>query len=225
MPASKREPAARQGPRRILRLLGLPPEGEHRLLALGHHSGGAARRHLIEVVAKRALNARVLQAAVDRAVQKLSVPDAERAALESELQSVESQLARLVEAIAFAEGSPSLVTAIRERETQKVALEARLKARARAGKSVEPFKVREDLKEIASEWRDTIRKRVPKGRAALQQLFRGLRLTPQPGEILIEGHGSIEPVIRAGLPENLASPTGTGCLWYSPIRNRIQLAA
>jgi hypothetical protein len=171
----------------------------------------------------------VLEAAVRRAVQRLSQPtDATDCA--QELANIERELARLAEALAACGGAvPALIEAVQAREAQRQELVAR-RAR-RLVPSLDPDEIVADLRGRLDEWRVLLDDNPSRARTLVKQLIIGrLDLTPNDDEGCYDfrGTGTVLPIIAGTmpggasqrrhelpwhLPQSVASPAG--CAAYT----------
>jgi hypothetical protein len=90
---------------------------------------------VLTAVGKQVLLPEMLEAAIDRATERLTIPrtgDDEAERLRHEQRTLDAELSRLTGALAAGGGSlPSVLTAISEREAKRERLDARLDALAK----------------------------------------------------------------------------------------------
>lgn len=159
------------------------------------------------------LDPRVLDAAVRRAAKRLSDPCGSfgPSKLRRDLVAIDRELANLTAAVAAGGDVASLVTAMRDRETQRRLLLERL--RASDAPTLSPPAVVADLQARLTDWRSLLSDETPKARTLLKRLIVG-RLTMAPtaeGFYRFEGKGTLEPLLAGAIPtvpQSMASPTG-----------------
>jgi site-specific DNA recombinase len=171
------------------------------------------------------LHPRVLKGAVQRAVERLcgnKKADSAAAGVRRDLAAVERELSNLAAAVAAGGDLPALLTAMRDRESQRRAILDQLN-RCSARTGLDPALVLTDMRQRLQDWRNLLRDQTPKARGLLKQLIVGrLDLAPnrEKGLYRFSGTGSLELLISGIMPQlaaasttNLASPTGTDGGW------------
>jgi hypothetical protein len=162
---------------------------------------------VLSMVAGQLLSPAIMTAAVRRAQEKLSVPTSGVDERRAELTSLDQELGRLAESIAAGAPAAALVTAIQSRERRKIELVAEVAAATRqVNLSAETMA---ELIRLSKDWRALLQKRPAEGRSVLQRLIKGrLTVTPAVSGVSMVETGTMEPVLSAGFPQNLASPAG-----------------
>ena len=160
----------------------------------------------------------VVEAAIDRAIARLAGDTGQDrlTALTAELDQVQGELARLIEAVASgAAGAGELLAALDDRARRRDDLTATLKAlrgRERATWTMTGT-VRRDLTSRLTHWRSLLRRHAPQGQQILRKLIDGrLLMTPYPDETPahygFEGTGTLVGLLAGIVPHKVASPTG-----------------
>ena len=168
---------------------------------------------------------RVLKAAVARAVKRLCNARGENYwnAIRRELAALEQELSNLTTAVAGGGGDvPTLLAAIRSRESQRRALREQLTHYLQIP-DLDPASVLAELQARLTDWRELLRDHTPKVRGLLKQLIVG-RLEMEPdrkfGVYRFHGTGTLLPlvtgIIPVFVPQSVASPTGFA-LSYHPV--------
>lgn len=181
---------------------------------------------VLRSVEEAVLDPRVVEAALDKAVERItSRGDRERrlAELRKKLSSAEDELQRLVEAITQGGDLKTLTSAVREREERRDELQFSLDALLRdewTGHKTNQ-QVRRDLQARIKEWRGLLRRHPVQGQQILRKLIDGrLTLTAHPEEVVayyeFKGTGTLTGLLAGSVPHKLASPTGT-VLSYQPV--------
>ena len=181
---------------------------------------------VLRSVEEAVLDPRVVEAALDKAVERItSRGDRERrlAELRKKLSSAEDELQRLVEAITQGGDLKTLTSAVREREERRDELQFSLDALLRdewTGHKTNQ-QVRRDLQARIKEWRGLLRRHPVQGQQILRKLIDGrLTLTAHPDEVIayyeFKGTGTLTGLLAGSVPHKLASPTGT-VLSYQPV--------
>jgi site-specific DNA recombinase len=130
--------------------------------------------------------------------------------IKEELAGVEMELKRLAEGIASGGNFPSLLNAVKVREEERERLRQQLAAGGGGQKGLDPVTMEVKLRSRLGDVRGLLRRQRDQAREALQMLIEG-RLTfgPRKGAIYeITGTGTLEPLLRGLVPQNVASPTG-----------------
>ena len=160
----------------------------------------------------------VVEAAIDRAVARLVEDTGEDrlSALTTEIDQVEDELARLVDAVASgAAGAGELLAAVhdraRRRDDLKATVEA-LRGREWASWRMSGTGPRRDLTRRLSNWRSLLRRHAPQGQQILRKLIDGrLLMTPYPDETpahySFEGTGTLVGLLAGIVPYKWASQT------------------
>jgi site-specific DNA recombinase len=181
------------------------------------------------------LNPAVLSRAIDKLADRLRHQPratAERAGiLTGEAERLQVELARLTAALATGAALPSVLDAIREREDRRQVIAGEL-----AGLHENGAALADDLQAVLpaarkrlEDWRSILAEETARARQMLRTLLTGcLVFTPQPEAhaVLFRGRGDYGQLF-AGLVHSqaLASPTGTGRLWYWDVGRLVSLAA
>ena len=156
----------------------------------------------------------MLDAALARVLDHLD-PEAtarETRRLETELGRLDGELRRLADVIATAGGDvPSLMTAIRAREHERVTVQGRLAELAATSQVARMDRVRldRDLRHRLTDWQGLILEHPPQARQGLRKLLEGrLAFTPTEDGTAVEfsGQGRLDPSWSA------SSRRGTGYL-------------
>ena len=157
----------------------------------------------------------VVEAALDRAVARLAEdPDEDwLSRLQAEIDRVQGELTRLVEAVASGAGeSAALIAAVHDRERRRDALLATLdtvRGRDTTGWRMTE-RVRRDLTRRLTQWRSLLRRHAPQGQQILRKLIDGrLLMTPYPDETpalyTFEGTGTLVGLLAGIVPHKWAS--------------------
>jgi AcrR family transcriptional regulator len=172
---------------------------------------------VLGAVGEQGLSADIVEAAIDRAVERLSTwqhdDDAER--LRAERDSVEGELSRLTGALAAGGSLPSVLAAIRERETRREAIVARLGALEHVSRlpRLDRRTLRPYLQRRIEDWRAPLTKHVAQARQLLRKVLADrLTVTPEGGSdryAAATGDATLTKIL-AGIvfPKGMASPTG-----------------
>ena len=172
---------------------------------------------VLQAVEAVVLDPSVVQAAVEEALERI-VGDggaSRLAKLRDDIDQLDTELTRLVAAIAQGGESTTLTAEIRKREARREALHAALQASTHQAERASWSKprVRRDLERRIRDWRQLLRCRTAQGRQILQTLIDGrLLLTPHadqaPGYYTFERTGSLVGLLAGIVPHKLASPRG-----------------
>jgi DNA invertase Pin-like site-specific DNA recombinase len=129
---------------------------------------------VIEAVRKGLLDPRVLATAVRRVADRVSRRQGKssREVLRRDLAAIERELENLTGAVAAGGDVPTLIAAIRDRETTRQALVDQLE-RDRRVIPIDAPAVVADLEHRLTEWRELLRDEPPKARGLLKQLIVG----------------------------------------------------
>jgi hypothetical protein len=199
-----------------------PERNEARHLDQIHHFPTChedGRASFLSAVAEQVLSPEMLEVAIDRATERLSMrrtDDDEAERLRGEQRMLDAELSRLTGVLAEGGGSlPSVLMAIREREAKREKLGARLDALAHVATmpKVDRRALREELKERIADWRAPLTQHVAQARQLLRKVLADrLTVTPEPGEdryAAITGDGTFTKIL-AGIvfPKGAASPAG-----------------
>ena len=172
-----------------------------------------ADRTVLDAFARDILRPEVVEAALGRAAQRLDPKNETRLAdalrVQSELQAIDTQLERLTAAIAAGGDVPSLLTAVKDRETAKTALKAELAALKRPA-GFDPAAVRSDLLKRLEDWRGLFLRHVPQARQIMRKLLTSaITLTPtaqaKPRRYEFKLEASVAKLLGANM---VASPPG-----------------
>ena len=164
----------------------------------------------------------VVEAAIDRAIARIASDTSEDrlTALTQEIDRVQAELTRLVDAVASGAGSQALVSAVHERERRRDELQATRDALIRQGRGGRMLTatVRHDLTKRMAAWKGLLRRHAPQGQQILKKLIEGrLLMTPYahhtPAYYRFEGTGTLVGLLAGIVPQKGASPTGPGRLW------------
>ena len=169
-----------------------------------------------------ALRPEVMAAALHEAVARLTVPrdeqEAERERLRRELRRLETELARLTEALVSGGSDlPSLVAAVREREARRSGVERGLAELEQLDevRGLDVHRVEQVLRAKLADWRGLLLRNVMQARQALRSLVpERLRFTPKgDGEeafYVFEGTAVLDRFLSGiVLPKALVAPTGS----------------
>jgi site-specific DNA recombinase len=172
-----------------------------------------ADRAVLDAFARDILRPEVIEAALERAAKRLDPKNETRLAdairVQSELQAIDEQLERLTGAIAAGGDVPSLLTAVKDRETAKTALKAELAALKRPA-GFDPAAVRSDLLKRLEDWRGLFLRHVPQARQIMRKLLTSaITLTPtaqaKPRRYEFKLEASVAKLLGANM---VASPPG-----------------
>ena len=160
----------------------------------------------------------VVEAAIDRAVARLvgDTGEDQLSALETEIDRVRAELARLVDAVASgAAGAGELLAAVHDRARRRDELQAQREALR--GREWATWRmtgtVRRDLTRRLTNWRSLLGRHAPQGQQILRKLIDGrLLMTPYPdatpAHYEFEGTGTLVGLLAGIVPHKVASPTG-----------------
>ena len=174
-----------------------------------------ADRTVLDAFARDILRPEVIEAALERAAKRLDPKNETRLAdvirVQSELEAIDEQLERLTAAIAAGGEVPSLLTAVKDRETAKTALKAELAALKRPA-GFDPAAVRSDLLKRLEDWRGLFLRHVPQARQIMRKLLTSaIALTPtaqaKPRRYEFKLEASLAKLLGANM---VASPPGFG---------------
>jgi site-specific DNA recombinase len=159
----------------------------------------------------------VVEAALDRAAARLVGDSSEDrlSKLKTEIDRLQAELARLVEAVASGVGeSAELIAAVQDRTRRRDALQASVEALGRIGSDwTMPGTVRRDLARRLATWKSLLRRHAPQGQQILKKLIDGrLLMTPcrneTPANYRFEGTGTLVGLLAGLVPHKVASPRG-----------------
>ena len=140
-------------------------------------------------------------------------PAAQRVTVEAELQRVEAELTRLVEAVAMESAPAAVLDAIRARERRRDDLRARLEhldGLARALR-LNPAALETALRAEVEHWRKTLTAEPVQARQLIRKLLNGrLTFTPDPvrGVYVVTGRASYGRLLTATLGHKRECPRG-----------------
>ena len=163
------------------------------------------------------LDPRVVQVALDDAVERIvgDQGDEQRVELEQKIKRLDTELARLVEAVAQGGDSRTLTEEIQKREVRRQEFAATMEGLANREFAMWRSKpgVREDLEQRIRDWRGLLRRQATQGQQILRKLIDGrLLLTPHidetPAYYEFSGIGTLTGLLSGIVPHKLASPTG-----------------
>lgn len=173
------------------------------------------------------LNARVLEAAVERAVGILCQPDDDGQGLRHELVRLEREIRRYTEAVAAGGDVPFLVARLRAADDRRREFAARLQVVEAAAHELDPRQVRADLRTRLADWRSILFGEPVKARGLIRQLIIGrLELVADADRhgFRFTGTGTLVPLLTGVIPgvatvlsRNGASPGGHSILWHPPL--------
>lgn len=146
------------------------------------------------------LNPDVIEEAIRRAAARLTSDDDSAEKTRRELWQLETELARLADAVAAGGDVPALVEAIRNREERRRALQQQLlKATPTPAPAVR--EVVADLRARVQDWQSVLRGSVPEARAVIRLLIVD-RLTMDPVQegYRFSGKGSFQSVVEGAIP-------------------------
>jgi site-specific DNA recombinase len=158
----------------------------------------SAEAAILDTLKSALLNPAVLEAAIARAVERLTADDVPDSS--DELRALDAELTRLTAAIASGGDVPSLVEAIRMREARRKALQDAQANRPRLNCTSDDELVA-DLRGRLDEWRALLEGSVAEARQMLRLLIQD-RLTVRPVERGYEfsGVGTVEPILEGIVP-------------------------
>ena len=171
---------------------------------------------VLSVVEDAILRPEVVEAAIEKAVEQLTVTTAasRRPALEADLATVERELTRLTGAIATGGELPALLDAVQDRERRREALRCELEVLGTSEPVVlDRAALRKNLESRLGDWRGLLRRHTEQGQQILRRLLVG-RLTFTPAEddtgryYTFHGTGTLTKLVGGLVPQKLASPTG-----------------
>jgi site-specific DNA recombinase len=179
-----------------------------------------AEHAILETVAHDLLRPDVLDAAIGRVVDSLDpeATDRETTGLETERTRIDAELRRLADAIASAGSDvPSVMTAIREREGERVRVQGRLAelAAMRQVAHMDRTRLDRDLRDRLTDWQGLIQQQPQQARQGLRKLLEGrLAFTPTADGTAVEfsGQGRLDPIL-AGVVEMWTRPPSPGVSW------------
>ena len=167
---------------------------------------------VLEAMLDDVLTPDVLDEAAEQALQTILAerkqPGGNRSGLEHEIRRLEKERERFVQAVAMGGELEGLVCALRDRETRLTGLREEFEALRATEQSVRHFdarRVREELHELARNWRDVLSGEPVHARPVLSKLLVGrVTFTPLEGKKRWElrGRGTISGLFR----ENLSLP-------------------
>jgi site-specific DNA recombinase len=181
-----------------------------------------AERAILETVEHDLLRADVLDAAIGRVLDQLD-PEAtarDTSRLEMELARLDGELRRLADVIATGGNDlSSLTAAVRERERERMSLQARLAELAARSQLARLDRARlgRDVRARLTDWQGLILGQPQHARQGLKKLLEGrLAFTPTEDGTAVEfsGQGRLDPILAGvteawtGLPKGCVSPTG-----------------
>jgi site-specific DNA recombinase len=167
----------------------------------------AADAAVLDTLKADILNPAVLDAAIARAVERVSgrvnEANAQRQ-LEAELATAERDLNRLVAAVQAGADVPAVVSALKDAEGRRTRVLADI-ARLRVTRPVEaPDALRRRARAIVEDWQTVLMKRAPQTRRMVRSLLVGrLSFTPAgPKRWTFTGTGTLRAVLEGELPED-----------------------
>ena len=169
---------------------------------------------VVEALLDEVLTPDVLAEAVEHALQMLVGDEAQLEApigrLEQQMRRLQAERERLVHAVAIGGELASFLDAVRDREARLAALSSKretLRSRARTANRLDGRRVRDELRELAKEWRRVLIGAPAHARPLLSKLLVGrVTFTPlkEPKRWELRGQGTISELFRAVLPLGMA---------------------
>jgi hypothetical protein len=178
----------------------------------------AADRAVLGLVDRQILRPSVIEAAIDRAVEKLLTDrierDQHRARLTTRLETVEAELKRLTDAVAAGISVATLAEALGAREQERQRIREELAA-ARTDLTLhaeDRVRIRAELADLLRDWRDLLAQHVTQSRKILRKvLTKRLRFIAETrGGVAgyrVEAEGTLQPLF-SGVVQSVASLTG-----------------
>ncbi len=180
---------------------------------------------VLELLADTVLRPEVVTATVEETLRRLrpSVEQQrhERTRLLAELTQVETELARLTQAVVAGGPVSTLVEAIKDRERRREAFKRNLDALDRLDDvaDLDTERLKHALKDMLADWRALLTHHLQQGRQILRKILDGrLRFTPTEEGYAFEGTGRLEPVLAGviDLPKALVELRG-----FEPLTPRL----
>jgi hypothetical protein len=162
---------------------------------------GDAETAILAAIEERLLNPNVIEPAIRRAAARLSTGhDGGAKKVRAELRQLETELARLADAVAAGGDVPVLVEAIRTREDRRQELQRQL-LKPVVTSIVDVRTVIADLRVRLRDWQAILRGSIPEARALIRLLIVD-RLTMQPVRegYRFSGEGSFQAVVEGAVP-------------------------
>ena len=164
----------------------------------------------------------VIEAALSRAVERLTTPDPkagqERKALEARRRKIEQELAHLTAAVAVGGPVSTLVSAIKAAEVQRGQIDDQLSGldgRLQIA-SLDRERIERDLRKRLNDWRSLLRRHVPQARQILRKLLTDrVVFSPQADHYTFESTWTLGKLVSGvvDLPQRMASPRGLANGW------------
>jgi hypothetical protein len=166
------------------------------------------------------LDESIVTEAIDATLGLIQTPASDRfltrekqlATVEAELATVNQERARLVTAIAVGGHLDDLLSALQERETRRVTLEARREALCseRRLRASDLARAREELIALAASWRRVLADDPAHARPIVASLLKGrVRFAPlESHRWRVSGEGSLIGLFREKWPVGVSSPRG-----------------
>ncbi|HYE87247.1 MAG TPA: recombinase zinc beta ribbon domain-containing protein, partial [Vicinamibacterales bacterium] len=178
-----------------------------------------ANQIVLEAVLDDLLSADIITAAVDQALQSIVAgSDDDKSAtarMERQIEQLDAERRRLVDAIVVAGDLASLVPALRDREAAIARLHGEYSRLQALPAAIDPVKVRAQLLALAADWKQLLVGEPDHARPLLSSLLVGrLKFKPQerPHAWELSGRGTIAGLIARvfdlTFPLGMASPTG-----------------
>ena len=160
-----------------------------------------AETAILDVLQATLLNPDVIEAAIHRSAARLTTDDSTSDTGAAQLRQLDTELARLTDAIAAGGDVPALVEAVRGREERRRELERQMLARPRAASMVDVATIVDDLRARLHDWQAVLRGAIPEARALIRLLIVN-RLTMEPTErgYRFSGEGSVRPILEGVVP-------------------------
>lgn len=188
---------------------------------------------MLSAIREQVLSPDILEAAIDRAAERLSTSqhDDEAERLRDERDTVEGELSHLVSALASGANLPTVVQAIHAREARREAIVARLASleRVAAMPRKDRGTLRAELQRRAEDWREPLARNVPQARQLLRKVLADrLTVTPDTAadrESAITGDASLTKILaEIVFPKGMASPTGVVPEWTREVPGEVKVA-
>src|SRR5262249_27477304 len=169
----------------------------------------ATDRTVLAAIDHDVFNSRVLARAADHALAALcpseDALDERRERLLFEVRRLESELARLVDAITGGGELPALLTAVKEREAQRAQCEQQLAAldSTRRLSRIDRARLDRQVRETLTDWQGLLTKHTVPAREILRTVLAGrLIFTPAPAELAysFSGEASIGRLLAGAVP-------------------------
>jgi site-specific DNA recombinase len=179
----------------------------------------AADRAVLSTVERQLLRPDVVEAAIDRALDRLlavrSKREDERARLIARQQSVEAEIKRLTDALAAGVALASIAEALGTREAERNRILAELAAVniVPSLDALDRARIRAELEGLLENWRDLFAEHALKTRHILRKLLtKRIRFVPEKRDgvrgYVLEVEGTVRPLLAA-----VASPGGTADMY------------